>query len=374
MSFNALIQQIIEGDSRAQTEATYALKSSFGRYADRIMAEIKHQNLNVRRAIIAVLYTQDDLHVVDPLLTALEDEDAYVRQHAILKLGKLRDSRAFSLLLHISQHDSQQVLRSDALEALGMIGDPQAYDVLSTALQDPVTAVRRAALRGLGHLNDIRALPGLLAALDDKDRNVVITAINALGVSSCPGAVNALIPLLHHKSSVLRREAAFALSKIDDPRATQALIPLLWKRNKDVFPQVAYSLALRRTTEAVDALVVALEDNRGRISEFAAFALDEMHDPDAAEALVGLLNDRRLDLVARAYPFYIRKGIEGSEDVLIEALNQHGAYGMADAFICSGNAKLEAAGRAFHERKDSTPGKTMPGEEKWRPLWGSEPY
>lgn len=214
-------------------------------------------------------------------------------------------------------------------------------------------------------------LSKFLRRLLSRDFDTMNSAVRSLGILGDPRAVDMLGRLLHHNSPVVRGNATWALGQIDDPTAAEVLISLVVARDVDCFGQASFDLARRRTAEAVAPLIAALGDENPDIAAAAVRALDEMRDPRGSRALIGLLDARRLDLVVRAYPFFIRSGIEGTEDVLIEALNGFGADGMADAFFRSGNAKLEAAGLEF--RKSHGSWEVQPGEEKWRPLWGSEP-
>ena len=58
-----------------------------------------------------------------------------------------------------------------------------------------------------------------------------------------------------------------------------------------------------------------------------------------------------MEVVAGAYRFFIRKGEEGTEDVLIAALNEHGDELTAFGFLDCGNPKLEAAAVTWAEER-----------------------
>jgi hypothetical protein len=91
----------------------------------------------------------------------------------------------------------------------------------------------------------------------------------------------------------------------------------------------------------------------------------ETNDSRLASALLEALHDRDEEVIAGAYPFFLREGRPGSEDELIEALNYRekvksgseedliGAVNrqvfedMASAFLNSGNPKLEVAAREW---------------------------
>ncbi len=55
-----------------------------------------------------------------------------------------------------------------------------------------------------------------------------------------------------------------------------------------------------------------------------AKALGYINEPSVVEFLTGALKDKKLDIIAGAYYFFIHRGEEGTEAILIEALNKYG--------------------------------------------------
>lgn len=116
-----------------------------------------------------------DPRTVEPLIQHLlashNDEQAYT----IYALTCLGDKRAVPALLAL-QHDMTPVdignpytLRAVVMHALAAIADPETFDVLLDAINDPDVEVRWSAVNGLGRIGDPRALPALTRALDDFD-------------------------------------------------------------------------------------------------------------------------------------------------------------------------------------------------------------
>ena len=75
----------------------------------------------------------------------------------------------------------------------------------------------------------------------------------------------------------------------------------------------------------------------------AAGALGEIKDARAVELLINAFNEKDLETIAGAYSFFIRRGEQGTEAVLIEALNKYGFESMAIAFLNCGNSHLGEA-------------------------------
>ena len=81
------------------------------------------------------------------------------------------------------------------------------------------------------------------------------------------------------------------------------------------------------------------------------------------------LKKHNSDVIAGAYPYFIRRGKAGSEDALIEALNTSGDDLMARNFVQSGNAKLAKAGNEWSD--ELHPFSVIAVTESHGILWGS---
>lgn len=67
----------------------------------------------------------------------------------------------------------------------------------------------------------------------------------------------------------------------------------------------------------------------------------------ARQVFASVLAEHNVELIAGAYEFFIGRGQEGTEQLLIQALESYGHKEMAEAFLNCGNTRLEAAGRAW---------------------------
>jgi len=98
---------------------------------------------------------------------------------------------------------------------------------------------------------------------------------------------------------------------------------------------------------AIEPLFKALEGEGYYVQRRVAMALGYINNPVAVEFLTGALKDKKLDIIAGAYYFFIRRGEEGTEDILIEALNKHGNEYMAEDYLNCGNGQLAKAARTW---------------------------
>ena len=111
------------------------------------------------------------VEAIDPLLPLLEAPDPHARAAAATALGDLGARQALRRLREMAAHDEESFVRSWAIPALGVIGDPSDVDLILPFLGDPSARVRGAAALALGQLGDVRALEPLRAARKELRRS-----------------------------------------------------------------------------------------------------------------------------------------------------------------------------------------------------------
>jgi hypothetical protein len=89
---------------------------------------------------------------VEPLITALRNQDVSIRSGAARALGAIKDDRALEPLM-VALKDENASVRMWAAEALGQIKDNRAVEPLTTALKDEDSHVRIAAEGALEKIN-----------------------------------------------------------------------------------------------------------------------------------------------------------------------------------------------------------------------------
>lgn len=99
--------------------AVPALTELFKSTLQRAVGDKQHRVRGMAASHLGVL---QDLSVVPVLLTALEDDHAYVRSCAALALGRLRANEAKERLMTVMKDDWDQTVRSRAKEALERMG------------------------------------------------------------------------------------------------------------------------------------------------------------------------------------------------------------------------------------------------------------
>jgi hypothetical protein len=146
--------------------------------------------------------------------------------------GFTEDASLGPQLTAIATNDKGYRVRAAALNALGDIKAPNAYDVLSAAvkLDSPDDTLRNGALEGLGSLADDRSVPLLLEwsapgkAFDT--RGAAIAAVAALDTKN-KTITKTLISYLQEPYIDIKYATLFALAKRGDPDAIAPLEAML---------------------------------------------------------------------------------------------------------------------------------------------------
>lgn len=181
---------------------------------------LKDPDWVVRREAAITLGEMGDERCVEPLAAALRDGDWQVREVAIEGLGQIGSPAVEVLLKLLRDWD----VRKSAIMALGKIRDERVLEPLMQQLRnDEFMEDATDALVNLGE----PSLPGLIKALKDKEELVRKQAVIALGRIKSPAAIDPLIEMLQHKDWFTRLTAAAALEAIGDERGREAIKPLL---------------------------------------------------------------------------------------------------------------------------------------------------
>jgi HEAT repeat protein len=181
---------------------------------------LKDPDWVVRREAAITLGEMGDERCVEPLAAALRDGDWQVREVAIEGIGQIGSPAVDVLLKLLRDWD----VRKSAIMALGKIRDERVLDPLMQQLRnDEFMEDATDALVNLGE----PALPGLIKALKDKEELVRKQAVIALGRIKSAEAIDPLIEMLQNKDWFTRLTAAAALEAIGDERGREAIKPLL---------------------------------------------------------------------------------------------------------------------------------------------------
>lgn len=126
---------------------------------------LKDKNSEVRWQAAIALGEIDDPAVIEPLVTALQDTDKYVRHGAAFALAK-RGWKPEN-----EKELSDYYVGMQEWEAAKEIGKP-AIPSLARSLKDKDSGIRTQAIDTLGEIKDPEATPALMRSLADENREV----------------------------------------------------------------------------------------------------------------------------------------------------------------------------------------------------------
>jgi len=222
--------------------------------------------------------------------------------------------------------------RTEALAALGELGDGQTFDAVAECLADPVPSVRHAAVRALSEIDAARALDELIQGviswpeppygearreavrtlllledagvperfvqaaaasngsteLDGITRSAVVHLASDPEHGGQPNEIVALMIDLLRRAEGNRRNLEVMLAWLGD-HAVHELVDGL--REPELRESAAIVLGALRESRAVPGLVDCLEDERADVRLASAHALSQIRDVRAVEGLMRAVLD-----------------------------------------------------------------------------------
>ena len=179
----------------------------------------------VRREAVITLGEMGDERCIEPLVRCLRDGDWQVREAAVEAVAMIGSPAVDLLLRYVRDYDA----RKPVIKALGKINDERVLNPLISLLQnDEFKDDATWALAELGK----PAVGQLLECLKSSDEVIRKQAILALGEIKDSTSVDLLIERLQDSHWLNRLTAASALEKIGDPRGREAIKPL--KKDPDL--------------------------------------------------------------------------------------------------------------------------------------------
>jgi HEAT repeat protein len=385
--------------SDANKSVRFAAASALRRFKDGRAAEALARALrDPDIAYMAATYLPDlgDLSV-EPLVRALNDQDAAVRKHAAFILGRMGDTRAVEPLIAALEDDNATAasvlgglrhpdvvpalgralkeggvlgVRPAAAAALGRLGDPAGVDLLVAALDDLSSFVRRNAAEALGKLRDGRAAKPLIHnGLSDQAIDVHNAAVAAL-IEMGEVSVDALIAVAEGTERAVKRrfpkglydpgslpdndrfrsQAIEILGSIGDLRAVDSLIAALSTDNSPSvrleavlsLGRIADKCPATSLTRLATSLTALIEDPNAKIRDAALWALGSIGDARGVAALIVQLKEPSFGSWGAARILGNSRALRAVQP-LIEALRRddHTGIEAATALVKIGEPSIE---------------------------------
>jgi HEAT repeat protein len=278
-------------------------------------SEANKRRIQLFLKIIESLGKLGDKRGIQPLINLLTSKHEEVRLQAVKALAELGEPHwpaAYSKLT-LGRHGDKRIVPAlmkafgddpsddaDIIEALGMLGDPRAVELLLPLLDSKEKDTRCKAAKSLGQIGDERALAPLMKMLDDTDRIVQYCAVIALGYLGDTRAVEPLIDVMNRRYPGMRYTtsqdyyAAYSLGEIGDKRAVEPLIAVLENEKQVIDMRFSAARALGKIgdTRAVAPLINTLSTNHETLLKSTINSLGSLKDPRAIEPVKKKLNSQ----------------------------------------------------------------------------------
>jgi HEAT repeat protein len=209
-----LIYALNDEDSQVQEDAAQALMNMGSPVVEPLLNVLNQENISMTCSAIIILGNLKDSRAVEPLIGVLKYFTSWkVRYEAAKSLGKIKDRRSVLPLID-ALDDKHSKVREGAAEALRQIG-PIAVEPLITALNDENPNICHDAIVLLGDIKDGQAVEHLIGVLKNYELwTLRFEAARALGKIKDPRAIEPLIEALNDKDAYVREGVKSVLNEI----------------------------------------------------------------------------------------------------------------------------------------------------------------
>ncbi|CAG8492510.1 315_t:CDS:2 [Paraglomus occultum] len=286
-------------------------------------------SLHKRFRALFTLKNLCDEKSIDIIAKAFTDDSALLKHELAYVLGQMKNPYANDILRSVLSDKSQDpMVRHEAAEALGAIGDLSSLDILGEHLNDENPVIRETCELAIARINyenhpdkrkELSSIDSVYTSIDPAPPNTDIQSVSrlqeilldtrltlferyrsmfALRNIGTKEAVLALSEvLLHDPSALFRHEVAYVFGQMQSPDSVPALRSAL--ENKDelymVRHEAAEALGSIATSECLPILRKFRQDDERVVKESCEVALDmykyensdEFQYADGALGIVG---------------------------------------------------------------------------------------
>lgn len=151
---------------------------------------------------------------IDELIESLKSDDEFIREESCAILEARSNESVEPLINALNSKKSNKQIKIYSAKILGIIGNDKAIDPLISALKDNNKFVRREASTALSKMGN-KVVDPLIAILKDDDWKVRGAAAWALGNIGDKKAETPLKNLLDDESGFVKTGANWALGKLN---------------------------------------------------------------------------------------------------------------------------------------------------------------
>lgn len=265
--------------------------------AEQSFAPPSKETVKRREATYALAQARSPLSI-PPLMQALSDADAKVREIAVQGLAAMNATPAAPAITALLLKDSDPAVREEAAKALKQFKLPDSQTAFLSSLKDPIPSVRVLSVEALAESSAPEARAAILKAAKDPAPEVRRTVMSVYAKTSDPSVVPALTAALQDPDPAVRANAAQAIhfyAKLNSPKELEAL---LQDPDATVRASAARSLAQMGSERGLEAALTLAKSGEGAARLIAVDALGYMQNVEA-KALLGELSAQNADPILR---------------------------------------------------------------------------
>jgi len=217
---------------------------------------------------------------------AFTDPSALLKHELAYCLGQMKDSRAIPMLVQVLEDKSQEpMVRHEAGEALGAIGDVSVVDILQKYSNDSVVEVAETCQLALSLIQ--------YSSSKDSQTEIHLGADNFTSVDPAPASTDKCLEklkatLFDEEASLFDRyRAMFSLRNINSAESAKVLGSALTIGSALFRHEIGYVLGQMECPEVVAHLASVVRDDKesGMVRHEAAEALGAIATPEAVQVL-----------------------------------------------------------------------------------------
>jgi HEAT repeat protein len=268
--------------------ALHGLASTEGKAALPLLSrELGSPAAQVQAAAIQLLNEMPGADVTALLVKSFPNLSALGQIRVLAALARRGDAGGARLVVTKALESSTPEVRSEALSALGKVGDASSVPVLADAAANAEGPAQSAARTSLSELHGAGVEAALVSAIGTAEGRVQLELIRAAGDRGSTGAADALMRIARGADRDASRESIRALRTVAGPVHSEPMLDLVLNlRTAADRRDAAVTLAsvIRRSDKASISPVLAAYRSSADV-ETRALLLDVMGQVSATDAL-----------------------------------------------------------------------------------------
>ena len=226
--------------------------------------------------------------MVPDLVARMGGKDPIIKIHLMQLLAKF-DKPEINRALEMQLKDSNKMVRSAALGALGNRGGNINIEKIANVLIDPDLDVQGKAVDVLIKANHPDTVKFLVTALKDESEYARRAAVEVLNEIGDENSIKDLLDAIKDDDWWVRSRAGDALAEIGGPRVVNSVVKLIGDKDEDIRRTAIEILNSTKSAQAEDHLIKATDDTDWWVRERAIDALSKIGSTKALPKLEGML-------------------------------------------------------------------------------------